>query len=191
MSQIAIVRICLLLLTITVVGCGTSNNQTTFDADKQAHPVGWLVTHEAAVPTEASSANCTECHGSELNGGISNISCTMCHMDGPFAAHPTEWADPIALNHSYDAIVSGGKPCANINCHGADLMGGRSGPSCTSCHIGGTMAYHPPQWAHGDYATVNGDQSCRNMYCHGPNLEGVTNSGWACSQCHGTLRKLN
>jgi predicted CxxxxCH...CXXCH cytochrome family protein len=79
---------------------------------------------------------CVECHGADLSGGISNVSCTACHLGGPTSVHPGTW-DPIYLNHG-PSVSSGATPtsaCSNALCHGTSLQGvADSGPSCTSCH---------------------------------------------------------
>jgi len=186
MSQImTICRVMIVALALSVlIGCGSSksNDQAAFDSGKLSHSSDWLTVHGSTAQT--STGNCTECHGEDLAGGITEVSCASCHMDGPLHAHPADWTQPKALSHGYDALVTNGKPCANAACHGANLLGGLSGPSCVKCHIGGTMAVHPPNWWHGTYVTTTTDASCKNIYCHGANLQGVTNSGAACNYCH-------
>ena len=191
MSQITIIRRAGLLLALTLVflaGCGTANDGSTFNADKQTHPAGWTASHSAAAKNNITA--CWECHGEDLKGGISKIACNTCHMGGSYSAHPLDWAAPIALNHSAFVTISGSSGCATADCHGKDLLGGLTGPSCTSCHLGGTMAIHPADWTgvistkHGEYVNANGTNSCANMYCHGKDLLGVTDISPACNACH-------
>lgn len=191
MSQIAIMRRVGLLVALALAiisGCGTANDDAPFDADAKKHAAGWTENHVAA--SQKNSTSCQECHGSDLSGGISKISCAECHMGGSYSAHPLAWATPLALNHSGYVISSGASGCANVSCHGANLLGGVTGPSCTSCHLGGTMAIHPADWAgvistkHGEYANANTTSSCANMYCHGTGLLGIANISPACNVCH-------
>jgi len=135
---------------------------------------------------------CTPCHGQDFTGGISKVSCTLCHLGGAFSVHPLEWE---AHGHFTYALhggfvrLHGATGCANQFCHGTDLNGGSSGPSCSSCHLGGPFQVHPADWQnqitiHGGYVQQHGTSSCRNITCHGANLQGVFLSGPACNDCH-------
>lgn len=173
---------------LTIMGCGSPNDQAPFDVDAQNHTAAWITDHSAT--TEAASTSCVECHGEDYAGGISGVSCTSCHLGGSFAAHPTDWKLPIALGHSTYVELNGAAGCSNIDCHGAALLGGTTGPSCDSCHIGGTLSFHPTDWAgqistkHGEYVDVNTADSCRNIFCHGADLEGIPGVTPACNDCH-------
>lgn len=179
-------------LPLVLFGCGTPNDKAAFDANNQAHTGAWMSAHDASA--KADTAPCMECHGVNLDGGISNVSCTACHMGGTAAIHPTVWASPIAFDHSPYVDLLGAAGCANLNCHGTNLLGGVTGPSCASCHIGGPLSFHPADWAgsistkHGDYVDINGTQSCANVSCHGADLLGVKIDGvpisQACNECH-------
>jgi hypothetical protein len=176
------------LVLASLIGCGDPNANAPFDIDAQKHTGNWIANHAAASTTNIGS--CAECHGQDLAGGVSGISCTQCHMGGSYSVHPLDWGEPTALNHSAFVVSQGTNGCANANCHGASLLGGTTGPSCSSCHLGGTMSIHPADWAgtistaHGAYVNTNTSNSCKNIYCHGANLEGVLNSGPACDACH-------
>jgi hypothetical protein len=176
------------VLLVLVTGCGTPNDNASFDSDAEAHTGAWISDH--AVTAKADTATCVECHGASLDGGISKVSCTSCHLGGPTAIHPSTYTSPVALNHSEYVAIQGNSGCANINCHGATLAGGLTGPSCSSCHIGGPTSFHPVDWAasistkHGEYVEINGTQSCASLYCHGADLLGVVNSSPSCKACH-------
>lgn len=191
MSQImtlyrAILACALLLVLLT--GCGTPNDKAPFDSDAQTHTGPWISNH--AISAKADTTSCKECHGAGLDGGIAKVSCTACHLGGPTIIHPSTWTSPIALDHSPYVASQGTSGCSNINCHGANLLGGVTGPSCSSCHIGGPTSSHPSDWAgsistkHGEYVNVNGTQSCANVYCHGADLLGIVNISPPCNVCH-------
>ncbi len=96
--------------------------------------------------------------------------------------HASDWLPARHVGYATTDIAS----CRS--CHGQDLLGGISGSTCTSCHIGGPISAHPATWVdltfHGPYVSQNGAASCRNIYCHGAELEGINLSGPACSTCH-------
>jgi hypothetical protein len=187
--------VCLGLLGLT--GCGDKNAKSNFDPDSGRHPADWLpVAHSVAALAHIDT--CTPCHGADFNGGISQVPCSRCHLGGPFNVHPLEWdahGDLTYALHGGFVQQNGATACSNVFCHGANLQGvAASGPSCTSCHIGGPFSVHPVEWAnqitlHGGYVLQNGtsgppNQGCRNVTCHGPTLEGVFLSGPACNDCH-------
>lgn len=179
---------------LTLAGCGNNNSQANFDTDSGQHPADWLpLPHSQAATADIDS--CTECHGSDFSGGIAKVSCTQCHLGDEKEVHPLDWGDYAYARHPAYVAQNGTTKCANQYCHGTTLAGvASSGPSCTSCHIGGVNAVHP--WTafsdfstgrtplHGQYAQANGENSCRNAVCHGANLQGVILSGPACGSCH-------
>lgn len=180
------------VLLAMLVGCGTPNDQAPFDANAQNHTPTWIVDH---APAGANTTACTECHGTDLAGGISKSSCYECHMGGPGSVHPLGWAAPVALNHSEYVVIMGTAGCSNVACHGGDLLGGTTAPSCASCHLGGTLAIHPADWTgqistkHGEYVVANTAASCRNMYCHGQDLLGIPAVSPPCNVCHAMPEK--
>lgn len=186
------------LCVLTLAGCGDTNSQANLNTDSGKHPANWLPLAHSQAAT-ANIESCTECHGSDFAGGISKVSCTECHLGDEQNVHPLSWGSFAYAQHPAYVAQNGTSKCANVYCHGADLTGvASSGPSCTSCHIGGVNAVHP--WTafndfstgrlprHGQYvlggAGVSGTASCRNTVCHGANLQGVAASGPACSACH-------
>ncbi len=182
----------LILAGALVHGCGSStpNSQAAFSATAQQHKAGWLPAgHMTAAQSDETA--CTECHGSDLSGGISGVSCSQCHLGGVNSVHPETWSQNTATAHASYVASNGNAPCANINCHGADLTGvAGSGPSCTSCHMGGVGSVHPTDWGaltyyeHALYTNTTGTASCANASCHGAALTGVSGSGPSCTSCH-------
>ncbi len=137
-------------LTVLVVmawGCSSANsNAPNLDAEGK-HAANWLVEHRASFLRNQNP--CAGCHGSDLKGGISRVSCftplfngQSCHANGP-SGHPSGWRDP-ALHadaaKSQPSAESGFASCQN--CHGTDFSGGFSGVSCFTagratgaCHV--------------------------------------------------------
>lgn len=212
MSQIRIPSLALgllLLLSLFVLGCGDKNSQADFDPASGRHLESWLPSgHTNAA--KAHVEDCTECHGSDLSGGVAKIACTKCHLGSPSSPHPVFWnytaTKPTAWGtyayafHGAYAKQNTTKSCAIASCHGTDLQGvSGSGPSCTSCHKD-VMSTHPVEWEvrlstspqgiptllpdHGRWVNETESASCRNIVCHGPQAQGVVLSGYACSACH-------
>jgi len=185
----------LLAALAVLAGCGDSNPQTTFSSDSGKHSVhGWGTgSHAAAARTD--SAACTECHGSDLGGGISKVSCTSCHLGDEKNVHPLDWGNLGYLKHAQYVTQNGIASCRNAACHGESLSGvASSGPSCTLCHLGGVVQVHPypiSEWStpgnpnfHGTYLASHVTASCATAVCHGIDLNGVPGSGLSCQQCH-------
>lgn len=191
-------------------GCGDQNSRSDLDPYTGKHSGSWSVDH--APVAKADPESCTECHGSDFSGGISRVACTQCHMESVRAPHPSFWnytsTQPTAWGtyayglHARYVRINGTAKCANASCHGAALDGAQaSGPSCSSCHMGGPASAHPADWKvkltptieakeptvlpdHGAYINANGLASCKTAVCHGNQLQGVFLGGPACTMCH-------
>jgi predicted CxxxxCH...CXXCH cytochrome family protein len=128
-----------LLACALLFGCSTPNSQTFLDPETGKHVSGWLPAGHMTAAT-ANLSVCSDCHGTSLDGGISTVSCTSCHLGGPTSVHPANWA-PIYSTHGpyVNSAPSGTAACANQYCHGTDLAGvANSGPSCDKRYgIGG------------------------------------------------------
>jgi len=175
-----------------LAGCGDSNPQSNFDPSTGEHPSGWLPAGHKAEAL-AHTETCAECHGADYFGGVSGVACTQCHLGNQDSIHPNQWGNYAYALHGNYAKLNGTTSCATEACHGANLTGttepGRSGPSCTECHLGGPTSAHPTDWVgdvlrHGGYALARGTETCENAACHGPGLNGVFLSGPACNTCH-------
>ncbi len=186
--QVLPVYFCTLVLSLA--GCGSSerNDQSVFDPETGRHMKDWMPTaHMTAAKSDP--AACTDCHGADYKGGIAGVSCTSCHLGGPSAVHPSDWK-PVYSTHGAYVKTNNAGACSNQYCHGPSLAGvAKSGPSCTSCHLGGPTAIHPSDWTpvystHGPYAKTNTTGACSNQYCHGTSLSGVADSGPSCTLCH-------
>lgn len=191
------------VLALALSGCGDANPQATFDPATGTHPAKW-VAQGHSLAAEEDINGCAECHGEDLLGGISTKSCTKCHLGSPTSVHPVLWGQAAYAMHPGYVQAHGTMSCAVAECHGTDLLGGASAPSCSiNCHQGGSaVAPQIHAWGavsattaaditgHSQWLVanqVNGNityATCRNEVCHGTTLQGVWLSGPACTKCH-------
>ncbi len=138
LTKTGILSVLLLVSLLVIVSCGSSssNSISVFDATTHSHPDGWLPAgHMTAAQTDITT--CEECHGQDLSGGISQVSCTTCHLGGPLDVHPASFNgyDWSLSGHGQYILTNGTASCSTDYCHGYDLKGvANSGPSCSSCH---------------------------------------------------------
>ncbi|MDA8122535.1 MAG: hypothetical protein M0Z38_08230 [Deltaproteobacteria bacterium] len=183
----------LLPLLAAALGCSTGNEQ--FLDQRGAHPAGWVSGTGSSLHYVYASidggAACKPCHGDDLLGGISRVSCYSaswngfsCHSGGP-VFHGPGWVQAHQVSARPDGAAC--KPC-----HGADLLGGTSGVSCysasrngTACHAGGP-AFHPLTWldctvrgTNSWHATAYGNNTPPCATCH--------DLGTKCILCHFTI----
>ena len=149
------IRVLILLAAFAVAaGCSTAN--TTGDGgvnhvDASGHSIpGWLTptggTHASSATSNyianGGSSSCTECHGSDLAGGISRVSCfgntAGCHH-GPV---PNWISAAVHGEVAKKAPGSSGFASCQI-CHGKNFSGGGADVSCFTCH--GVSAPHAPK----------------------------------------------
>src|SRR6185369_485704 len=148
----------LVLLGISL-GCSKANDKApTINTITGKHPSGWMAEttgglHPTAYATGASA--CFECHGKNLNGGISGVSCFSssfngftCHPDGP-TNHLAGWSAPSAHGAAAKALAAGRDGFIRCKiCHGSDFAGGVTRKSCLNtagCHGSGVLAPHSPK----------------------------------------------
>jgi predicted CxxxxCH...CXXCH cytochrome family protein len=157
-----------------IAGCGSDNSTGGLSS-----PPDWVVVpsggQHAKSATRDYIANggsipCSECHGADLSGGNSQVSCfgnpAGCHH-GPVSG----WVatSPAAQNHGVSAKQAPGSSSfvSCQICHGRDFSGGGSQVSCFLCH--GANAPHPARPWHGP------------MYTH---ITTDTENAQVCAQCH-------
>ncbi len=116
---------------------GTSGQSCkTCHPSESGHPASGFVDRGTAFHGDRYDTNgenyCAACHGADLMGGYSTVTCFDCH-NGP-SGHPDEgFLDPAhASFHGLEASSRGLAECAT--CHGEDFTGGTSGKSCSECH---------------------------------------------------------
>ena len=203
--RVAVLAAALLAL---AAGCSKKHGASPFDPES-GHADDFFGSHPAAY--RANSGSCVACHGADLQGGVSTVSCysasrdgRSCHPGGPGGGHPVGWA-----KSSSHGIVAKGTPgpssglAACSSCHGTDFAGGSAGLACFSCH--GVRAPHPAKPWRGNlthtstgpgnapicaqcHRSRGGDPGCFNTtLCHGQRAG--HKSGWSAPGLHGAAAK--
>jgi hypothetical protein len=149
----------LILLAAAAAAAGCTNANTSGDVnhvDASGNSIpGWLTptggTHTNSATTDyiASGGNssCTECHGSDLAGGISRVSCFAntagCHH-GPIP----NWST-AAVHGATAKLAPGSSGFASCQiCHGNNFAGANIAPTClnnATCHGAGVASPHAPK----------------------------------------------
>ena len=132
-----------------------------------------------------SATSCQSCHGSDLTGGTSNVSCYTCHTNYP---HMDDWAEGEGSNSHGTWVANNNWDIESCqDCHGTDYLGGTSQVSCYTCHA---TYPHNDNWttassaqSHNKYLkTVYWSmESCKD--CHGDDYHGGTSQS-SCYTCH-------
>ncbi len=147
------------VLTLSLFACSKRNEKaTSINPVTGKHPSGWTTAGDGGLHParyQAGPSACFECHGKNLNGGISGVSCFSaslsginCHPAGP-SGHPAGWSAPNAHGSSAKALAAGKDGIAHCQvCHGSDFAGGSAKKTCLNsagCHGAGVMAPHSPK----------------------------------------------
>lgn len=196
-----------LLLFVTLWGCGNGNNSSVVLDATGKHAANWVINHGSFCrvlpginnPDAALSSACSGCHGSDLTGGIVKVSCmsnsiggTFCHATSPLAnpGCTSCHGNPPATGKHVKHAALAGLTCAT-SCHN------NFGPGTVS-HANGTVntALSPTYMAKpGVAAILNPNGTCSNVSCHGgqttpPWLSGSINVNTDCTLCHasGTIQ---
>jgi predicted CxxxxCH...CXXCH cytochrome family protein len=166
----------LVVAAMGITGCANDNSSggSSSPADWIVLPSGGQHAKSATRDYLANGGNlpCAECHGADLSGGTSQVSCFAnpagCHH-GPVSG----WiaASPETQNHGVSAKQApAGSGFASCQiCHGKYFSGGDSKVSCFPCH--GVNAPHPqrpwrgPAYTHVTTSTEDA-QTCAQ--CHFP-----------------------
>jgi predicted CxxxxCH...CXXCH cytochrome family protein len=194
---------------LVLAGCSSPNKESGFNTETGRHADNWYGDHRVAFLKN--SAACAECHGADLKGGISRVSCfsasfsgLTCHANGP-SNHPDGWADPAAHGataKSAPSSTSGFSLCQA--CHGNDFIGGFAQKSCLNtagCHGLNVNAPHSPKpWRSGIRTHTNTDANnapvCAGCHTNGANSSvqpsppapaGITPGCFNNTLCHATV----
>ncbi|HEY3489056.1 MAG TPA: CxxxxCH/CxxCH domain-containing protein [Candidatus Deferrimicrobiaceae bacterium] len=202
-----LIPVLVLLAALLAAGCtGTVNNAVPYDPVK-GHPADFVTTHPTFALRDTSG--CTPCHGVDLKGGTSGVSCSAasfngiaCHAGGP--GHGTQaWVDNVHFLRAKTNLAS----CQL--CHGADLRGGTSNLSCYAASFGAFGACHTAgpdhlllaaTWVVNDTAvpdTVSAHQaatfadkgaSCRPCHAVNPPVDNTLTGGKSGVSCSAATR---
>lgn len=186
------VKIILCCLALGLAACSKANSNSTaalVDASGK-HPAGWVQKHwtlvgglarktqaDAAQAAVAGGIACVQCHGADLLGGISKVSCFTQGVNGQAChfgvlGHPTDWASP--LRHGQGQMLTGSNVPVELreqgggamsapgtsagfaycaSCHGSNFEGNGTAVTClnAACHLSAN-APHTARWIGG---TVN------------------------------------
>jgi hypothetical protein len=199
-----LLRICFVLaFAVLAVGCSSTANDSApkFNAATGAHPQNWQDVHYLDFISKGDQ--CRTCHGSDLQGGVSGVTCFQCHHPGG-PSHQAGWELPAQHGRNGAQLApsdtSGFAYCQK--CHGptnfADPIG--VSPSCMACH---KTSPHPGKpWSNPDWTKpthVKTDQGnvavCAKCHTNGANSDlkptppAPTGTAPGCfnnTLCHGT-----
>jgi hypothetical protein len=178
------------LLVLLGAGCGIEKNKSFTPLDETSHPffgvpastnhVDWLKTNGYNIK------QCKVCHGDQLDGGTSGVSCAQCHHDangrntvadcnhchgtmgaGVDVTNPFNWAPPRALNGDTAHTSRGvGRHQFHMRTTGSFEL-----PiACAGCHV------VPATWDADTH--LNGVVNMSSLVDYDPNTK-------TCSACHG------
>ena len=177
----------------------------TLEADGP-HPQGWDAREQhGAAFTSGGPAQCTECHGADLLGGQSGVSCEQCHAD--WKADCTfchggrdnrTGAPPDAVDGRFDrAAIAVGAHTPHVTDTAL-----HTAFACSRCHVtpvdalsaghidgnGVAEVVFSGRNAAAVYSAANG--TCASTYCHGDGVIPSPVTSWTalgpmtCSSCH-------
>ncbi len=171
------------------------------------HAAGYAQASAHGIDLNMQADDCRSCHGSDLTGGTSGVSCDSagCHTDN--------WRSDCTFCHG--GVTPGGAPPRDITgisdlaavtfaAHDAHVTVQNHEPfACTQCHPAATDILSPghvfddtPGRAEVTFAAglsgdgqYDGAGGCTNLYCHGtgtrPGASKRDDGTKSCSSCHG------
>ncbi len=168
------------LLLTALSGCGSSNSAAPVFQAAQ-HVTGWETAVSHGLQYVGDPNQCRECHGQDLLGGTSKITCNnTCHVHSvPVGPFYSDWAsahgdmakgDPGVLNNH---VISGYLSCQN--CHGADYMGtalSHNVDCYSNCHVHTVGVPHDAwngrsnDWMQHTHADVSEQNAAACYQCH-------------------------
>lgn len=172
------------LVILAIAACSSPNKQSIVNPETGRHPANWIVDHRTAYA--GNPAPCAECHGMDLRGGVSGVSCfsasfngMSCHANGP-SGHPAGWADPTLHGAAAKAAPSSSAGFASCQtCHGDTFAGGRVQRSCLNtagCHGAAVSAPHSPAPWRGGARTHTNTNMANAPVCALCHLNGLNSS---------------
>ncbi len=219
----ALIKISFLTLTLAALSaCSNSNSGAPAAIDSagkhvvapgfvdwvQQHPGAYKQLNKNLAATNGiapliDSTSCAECHGADLLGGVSKVSCfsatfngVACHSNADRKlGHPTNWVQQhwVSYKQANPTLFTTGAGIPAIPdttgcavCHGTDLAGGVSQLGCFSATFNGVACHpnldrklgHPTGWAKTVSANFHG-------YSSAVGVKGKQTLS-SCALCHAT-----
>ena len=176
-----------LIFSVTLWGCSNGNSSSpavsaALDPATGKHAAGWALNGNGGAHPQGyfdNPAGCQECHGTDLKGGISGVSCSnpgrsgvACHAQFP---HPEGFAAFNIHGNSAKAAPGTFTGLAHCQkCHGLLYTGKTPAPSCIACHKLSNSTNDAPHAANWVSGNVNGLKHSTTDSGNAP----------ACFQCH-------
>lgn len=180
----------------------------TSDGNDDYHPSGYADAAVHGIEAKCQEDTCLDCHGEDLTGGTSNVSCDSCHIAG--------WRTDCIFCHG-GTETSTGAPPMDIDGETARITfpehtshvteGVHAAWDCTQCHVKPTDVLSVSHFLTGDEtacaaevvfldglspaASYSTTGSCSNLYCHGNGQSSTSTataqsgSEYGCDGCHG------
>jgi predicted CxxxxCH...CXXCH cytochrome family protein len=127
----------LLLGALVATGCSSSTSTGGIIDASGGHPANFVDTHPAFAQPDGSA--CIACHGDNLRGGVSGVSCFSasldgvgCHASGP-AFHPASWVDARAVGTAafHGTAFLNNTLINGVGCDACHVLNDK----CTQCHF--------------------------------------------------------
>ena len=186
-----------IVLAAVFTSCSTANTDSSlsFVNPSGKHPDGWVTAHaQYAVPD---GSPCIDCHGVDLAGGISGVSCSVdtyngqsCHGNGGPVFHPADWLDSsLTGNEWHGSAYQSGLQINGFNCADCHDPLGVAWPDegdCVVCHFTPTGDRSPGGWSHADNHSdwAGSPEVAVCVACHEINFSFGNQP--VCHNCHGT-----
>lgn len=169
----------LLAVGFVLSACSTPTATGSLVDASGKHPSSFVDTHPSYARPDGNA--CTECHGDDLRGGISKVSCfsasrngVVCHPAGP-AFHPLDWLNKTGANFHGTAFRDN-VTVRNLACDACHDPGTPALYNCLDCHFTQDGGRIPPgsPYPHGQ---ITGHTT------HGP-LDTLNAVTAVCVRCH-------
>jgi predicted CxxxxCH...CXXCH cytochrome family protein len=191
----------ILIFIISAIGCSEVKEDISATAPNiSIHKAGILdpksKNFHGALVKELSGnlSSCSQCHAANFSGGTTGQSCEGCHAT--IAIHKDGIKDPGSVNFHGKYIASIGWNLSSCkSCHGATFAGGKTSPTCKTCH---SSAEGPEacNTCHGDFSNPsqiappkdlagNSSTTANGVGAHTTHLTAsALTYTYSCSSCH-------
>jgi hypothetical protein len=171
----------LLVAGFALSACSTSRTTGSLADASGKHPSSFVDAHPSYARPDG--AACTECHGDDLRGGISKVSCfsaslngVACHPAGP-AFHPSDWLNKTSANFHGTAFTNN-VLVRDLPCSACHDPGDPALYICLDCHFT-QEGRRVPQGSTYTHGQIPGHTT------FGP-LDALNDNTSVCVRCHET-----